>query len=240
MTVENVPCLNGHLNTSCNAFCGECGVALAPTCPNGHPSQPGQRFCADCGVALQGSDAQSPQAARNPSPAQPGSYIRTPTMDDALAAFNAQSLRSRFSDQKPGLQALGSFLLLLPTLVIMWAPEWLPESIAKPVFVALVSNLYFFSIISIVARTNDRRKRALTVGAIPSVLFVAASAFSYYTDDHDASRAIFLLSCILQIGFALPAVGRQRPSHPLRLPRDHGQGGWDCPPRLAGWDGTAS
>lgn len=97
--LEIISCSNGHPNASGQAFCGQCGIELAPVCPNGHATAPGQRFCPDCGAsladpkpvaAIAGADTASSITAP-PEPSIEPSISSTPLSTGEMNWLNRQS-----------------------------------------------------------------------------------------------------------------------------------------------------
>lgn len=182
MDLAIVTCYNGHPNSSEQVFCGQCGLKLTPTCPNGHATSPGQRFCAECGAGLSG--AASPESQPRPTlSSQPDSdpepASETPTAGRVKRGMeatpdSAPTARNWYNRNSQPVQAILSLGLLLPALVIAgMLPAFLGEPLGT-LLAGIICCLYFIAALWLVARTHERRSRAVGLGVASTVLLYLA------------------------------------------------------------------
>lgn len=215
MGLDIVSCLNGHLNASGQAFCGQCGIKLAPTCPNGHATAPGQRFCPDCGASLLESAANSATGPSQTYRAGTGISDRTDTttaMSESAKTRNSLPAPN-FSRVPPApalaqVEGLRSLTLLLPTLAIVWITYrvWSPhEWTIRVLSASALCVVYFVSMVAIFARSPRRRSWSLTIAIAAGIGFVGMRALSFYANSINSLHGLrpwwYGLSILMLGGF---------------------------------------
>lgn len=176
-----ITCPGGHLNPAARKYCGDCGLSLVGICPNGHKNPEGRRYCGECGSPL-----QAVEAADGPWPGlRPETSSAVPVTGDASTPGHPPpqsgpvGVETWFNRQRPWIQALGSAALFYLFLVSVSAFKNRWGTPAEPLAI-LVSMLCFLLVLSRVARTPRRRKKALVIGAISAAVGVIVDLMFLY------------------------------------------------------------